>query len=148
MLIKIVSVGVWKDGPERALFYKYLERLPRGYLELVEVRNQKSKEIEGERILKVLEHKRDVIIALDEHGDELTTRQFDQTLATFELLPKKHLVFVIGGAEGLDQEVLDLSDKRISLGKMTWPHFLVRGLLVEQIYRIYQIRAGHPYHRD
>ena len=57
------------------------------------------------------------------------------------------LCFLIGGAEGLDPAVLDRADHRLSLGPLTWPHFLVRGLLAEQWYRVQAIRAGHPYHR-
>jgi 23S rRNA (pseudouridine1915-N3)-methyltransferase len=57
------------------------------------------------------------------------------------------LAFVIGGAEGLDPSVLARAEHRLSLGRLTWPHFLVRGLLAEQLYRAQAIRAGHPYHR-
>ncbi len=58
------------------------------------------------------------------------------------------LVFTIGGAEGLDPDVMARADHRLSLGPMTWPHFLVRGMLAEQLYRAQCIRAGHPYHRS
>lgn len=57
------------------------------------------------------------------------------------------LAFLIGGAEGLDPAVQARAEQRLSLGPMTWPHFLVRGLLAEQLYRAQAIRAGHPYHR-
>ena len=57
------------------------------------------------------------------------------------------LAFVIGGAEGLDPAVLARADARLSLGRLTWPHALVRGLLAEALYRAQAIRAGHPYHR-
>ena len=59
----------------------------------------------------------------------------------------KAVAFLIGGAEGLDPAVQARADLRISLGRMTWPHFLVRGMLAEQLYRAQAIRAGHPYHR-
>ncbi len=58
------------------------------------------------------------------------------------------LAFAIGGAEGLDPAILDRAAARLSLGPMTWPHFLVRGMLLEQLYRAQQILAGHPYHRE
>ncbi len=57
------------------------------------------------------------------------------------------LAFLIGGAEGLDPAVLARAEHRIALGPMTWPHFLVRGMLVEQLYRAQAIRGNHPYHR-
>lgn len=59
----------------------------------------------------------------------------------------KPVAFIIGGAEGLDQLILDRADYRLSLGLLTWPHFLVRAMLAEQIYRAQSILSGHPYHR-
>jgi 23S rRNA (pseudouridine1915-N3)-methyltransferase len=58
------------------------------------------------------------------------------------------IAFAIGGAEGLDASVLDRAAATLSLGPLTWPHLLVRGLLLEQLYRVQQILAGHPYHRE
>ena len=57
------------------------------------------------------------------------------------------VAFLIGGAEGLDPAVLARAEYRFSMGRMTWPHFLVRGMLAEQLYRAQAIRTGHPYHR-
>ncbi len=59
----------------------------------------------------------------------------------------RSLAFLIGGAEGLDPTVLARAEARLSLGPLTWPHFLVRGLLAEQLYRAQMILQGHPYHR-
>ncbi len=61
---------------------------------------------------------------------------------------RAELAFAIGGADGLDAAVLDRAEAVLSLGPMTWPHLLVRGMLLEQLYRAQQIIAGHPYHRD
>jgi 23S rRNA (pseudouridine1915-N3)-methyltransferase len=58
------------------------------------------------------------------------------------------LAIAIGGAEGLGRPVIEQADVVVSLGAMTWPHLLVRGMLLEQLYRAQQILAGHPYHRD
>ena len=58
------------------------------------------------------------------------------------------VAFAIGGAEGLATAVLDRAAATLSFGAMTWPHLLVRGMLLEQLYRAQQILAGHPYHRD
>ncbi|HUW79401.1 MAG TPA: 23S rRNA (pseudouridine(1915)-N(3))-methyltransferase RlmH, partial [Acidocella sp.] len=60
----------------------------------------------------------------------------------------KKLAFVIGGAEGLDVRIIDRAGAKLSLGKLTWPHMLVRPMLAEQIYRAQMINAGHPYHRS
>ena len=58
------------------------------------------------------------------------------------------VAFAIGGADGLGTAVIERADAVLSLGAMTWPHLLVRGMLLEQLYRAQQILAGHPYHRD
>ena len=60
----------------------------------------------------------------------------------------QELVFVIGGADGLAEEIRAKAAFIMSFGRLTWPHLLVRGMLAEQLYRAQQIRAGHPYHRD
>ena len=61
---------------------------------------------------------------------------------------RRHVAFLIGGADGLGRAVLGGPRRRLSLGPMTWPHLLVRGMLLEQLYRAQQILAGHPYHRE
>jgi 23S rRNA (pseudouridine1915-N3)-methyltransferase len=86
-------------------------------------------------------------IALDLGGAQPGSEAFATLLERWE--GSGHpLCFLIGGAEGLDPAVTARADHRLSLGPMTWPHFLVRGLLAEQLYRARAIRAGHPYHRD
>ena len=147
MFLRIVSVGVWKAIPERDLFERYLKRTQAWRVELVEIKNQPSRFLEGEKICQKLCPGEEVVIALDEQGEELSTRQFAQMLATYEAGPKKVCTFVIGGADGLDDSGGQLADRKISFGRMTWPHFLVRVLLAEQIYRVQQLRTGHPYHR-
>lgn len=148
MHYRIVSIGVWKDGPERALFEQYRRRMPPGGLELVEIKNQASKALEAEKIRHFLTAPQEFVVALDEHGEAITTRQLATLLEEVELDSKKRCTFLIGGADGLDASLLKSADRSLCLGRMTWPHFLVRGLLVEQLYRVQQIRAGHPYHRD
>jgi 23S rRNA (pseudouridine1915-N3)-methyltransferase len=87
------------------------------------------------------------LVALDERGVEWSSRAFADRLAVWRDLGIGELAFAVGGAEGLDQAVLDRAETVLSLGPMTWPHFLARSLLLEQLYRAQQIRAGHPYHR-
>src|SRR5262249_37908624 len=86
-------------------------------------------------------------VALDEHGQSLDTSSFARKLAGWRESGQAELAFLIGGADGLDQELLRSCDLRLALGQMTWPHMLVRGLIAEQIYRVQQTAAGHPYHR-
>jgi 23S rRNA (pseudouridine1915-N3)-methyltransferase len=87
------------------------------------------------------------LLALDAGGEMWSSREFAEHLAGWRDAGVPELVFAIGGAEGLDRTILDRAAVRMSLGPMTWPHFLVRGMLLEQLYRAQQILAGHPYHR-
>lgn len=85
-------------------------------------------------------------VALDLGGEMPGSEAFAALLARWEQAGRP-LAFLVGGAEGLDPAVLARADHRIALGPMTWPHFLVRGMLAEQLYRAQAIRQGHPYHR-
>jgi 23S rRNA (pseudouridine1915-N3)-methyltransferase len=85
-------------------------------------------------------------IALDLEGEMLDTAGFAARLDGWLTLARP-IRFLIGGAEGLDRQVLTRADFILSLGRMTWPHLLARAMLAEQIYRARSITAGHPYHR-
>jgi 23S rRNA (pseudouridine1915-N3)-methyltransferase len=89
-----------------------------------------------------------VIVALDEQGEHITSREFATALGRWRDDGESNIAFVIGGAGGLAAEVIRRARLRLSFGRMTYPHMLMRGLLLEQIYRAQQILAGHPYHRD
>ena len=86
-------------------------------------------------------------VALDERGIQWSSRTLAERIAAWRDRGSPELAFAIGGAEGLHSMVLDRADVTLSLGSMTWPHVLVRGMLLEQLYRAQQILAGHPYHR-
>jgi 23S rRNA (pseudouridine1915-N3)-methyltransferase len=88
------------------------------------------------------------LIPLDERGAMWSSRGLADRLAAWRDQGIAELAFAIGGADGLGPEVLDRADAILSLGPMTWPHLLVRSLLLEQLYRAQQILAGHPYHRE
>jgi 23S rRNA (pseudouridine1915-N3)-methyltransferase len=88
------------------------------------------------------------LVALDEGGALWSSRTLADRLAAWRDGGAAELAFAIGGADGLGAEVLARADATLSLGPMTWPHLLVRGMLLEQLYRAQQILAGHPYHRD
>jgi 23S rRNA (pseudouridine1915-N3)-methyltransferase len=88
------------------------------------------------------------LVALDEKGAAWSSRDFAEHLARWRDGGAAVLAFAVGGADGLGQPVLDRADTVLSLGAMTWPHLLVRTLLLEQLYRAQQILAGHPYHRE
>ncbi len=88
------------------------------------------------------------LIALDEGGKTLGSAEFAAMIAKARDLGVDDLVFAIGGADGHAETLLKKADLVLSLGPMTWPHLLVRGMLAEQLYRAQQILSGHPYHRQ
>lgn len=87
-------------------------------------------------------------VALDERGTQWSSRALAKRIAAWRDQGGSQLVFAIGGADGLHRAVLDRADVILALSSMTWPHLLVRGMLLEQLYRAQQILAGHPYHRQ
>ena len=89
-----------------------------------------------------------MLVALDRSGAEWSSRDLADRLAAWRDRGAAVVAFAIGGAEGLGKPVLEKADMLLSLGAMTWPHLLVRPMLLEQLYRAQQILAGHPYHRD
>ncbi|MDJ0389419.1 23S rRNA (pseudouridine(1915)-N(3))-methyltransferase RlmH [Roseomonas sp. E05] len=145
----MVAVGRLKPGPEAALFAQHNARLrpPLAVREIAEARGAPSevRRREGAALLAALPPAA-LAIALDLGGHTPDSEGLATLLERWEASGKP-LAFLIGGAEGLDPAVLARAEHRLSLGPMTWPHFLVRGLLAEQLYRAQAIRAGHPYHR-
>ena len=155
MRITIAAVGRAKRGPEKELCDAYLGRIAPASLGEVTLR-----EVEERRPLSAGELKQreaklllDAIpsgarlIALDPRGKTLSSEAFAERLQAIRDSGAPDLAFAIGGAEGLDQEVLERAESLLSLGAMTWPHLLARVLLAEQLFRAQSILAGHPYHR-
>ena len=101
---------------------------------------------EGELLLQTLP-KQAVILALDGRGKSLTSEGFARLIQDYRDAGTGDLAFVIGGAEGLSEEVRAAAERSLAFGAMTWPHLLVRVMLAEQLYRAQSILAGHPYHR-
>jgi 23S rRNA (pseudouridine1915-N3)-methyltransferase len=154
MRIHIIAVGRARGGPERELFDSYRRRLAMP-VEMVEVEERRKlpptalKLREGELLQAALPGKQGgrIVVALDEHGKRLTSAAFARQLDTWRKSGVAHLAFLLGGADGLSDEVREQADVLLSLGDMTWPHLLARALLAEQLYRAQSILAGHPYHR-
>ncbi|MDH5692050.1 MAG: 23S rRNA (pseudouridine(1915)-N(3))-methyltransferase RlmH [Gammaproteobacteria bacterium] len=108
--------------------------------------SEKKKELEGEKILSALP-KYDWLISLDEKGKEKTTQEWSFSLSNW-LQHYPDVCVLIGGADGLSENIIKLSNERLSLSKMTFPHTLVRILFAEQLYRAWTLLNGHPYHRE
>lgn len=148
MKIEIIAVGRLKKGtPFHALLDNYTKQL-KSDLKITEIderRFQDKTQQNQEIINKIPESS--YLIVLDETGQDTSSRSFA------DLIQKKcetgtNICFIIGGADGLNNSVLEKAHKIISFGTFTWPHKMVRVMLVEQIYRAHQIKSGHPYHRD
>jgi 23S rRNA (pseudouridine1915-N3)-methyltransferase len=88
------------------------------------------------------------LVALDRGGAAWSSRELADRLSAWADRGTGAVAFAIGGAEGLGAALLERADAVLSLGAMTWPHLLVRSMLLEQLYRAQQILAGHPYHRE
>jgi 23S rRNA (pseudouridine1915-N3)-methyltransferase len=149
-MMRVIAIGRLRDGPEAELFNRYAERLrpPLGLTELPEGRGAPAevKRREGEALLAALPQAA-IVIALDLGGAEPDSVAFAKSLDRW-LEQGRPVCFLIGGAEGLDAPVIARADHVLSLGRMTWPHFLARAMLAEQIYRARSIAQGHPYHRS
>jgi 23S rRNA (pseudouridine1915-N3)-methyltransferase len=149
-----------KQGPERELVSRYLERAiasgkPLGLTgfsvtELTESRAGSSASRKTEEARAIREHlPADVrTIALDERGRTMGSEEFARSIARWRDDGKAAASFVIGGADGLEPEFVKTADLTLSFSPLTWPHQLVRIMLAEQLYRATTILSGHPYHRE
>ncbi len=150
MRLLIAAVGKAKASPEQQLYLEYAKRL-KWKLECreFEAKLPDAAQRKAREAALLLEACRgyDKIIALDETGKNLSSAEFAEQLKRWQGQGHSSFAFIIGGADGLDKRVLEASHLAWSLGKVTWPHLLVRALLAEQIYRAYSIISGHPYHR-
>ena len=152
MRLLIAAVGRVKSGALADLQSEYLKRLS-GSIGITEVEERRTlspterKAREAELLLAALPEDA-LIVALDERGKTLASAAFAERVQRWRAEGVKTLAFVIGGADGLAQPVVQRARLSLSLGAMTWPHLLARILLLEQLYRAQQIVAGHPYHRE
>jgi len=159
MKITIITVGKIKEKYLKDAISEYTKRLGKYCkLEIFEVADEKTpdhasenvenqiRSKEGERILKLI--KDDVyVITLEIQGRQLTSEELADKIDTLGVQGISHIAFIIGGSIGLGQDVMKRSDYALSFSKMTFPHQLMRVILLEQIYRSYRIICGEPYHK-
>ena len=158
MNINIVVVGSIKEKFYRDAIDEYAKRLSRyAKMSITEVKDEKTpanastseedkiKQIEAERILSKFNNSYVVALAID--GKKYTSESFAKRMENYDILSKGKLTFVIGGSLGLHESVLKRADERLSFSDMTFPHQLMRVILLEQIYRAYRIRNNEPYHK-
>ena len=159
MKITIITVGKIKEKYLKDAIAEYTKRLSKYCkLEIIEVADEKTpdnaseivenqiRSKEAERILKHV--KEDAfVITLEINGKQLTSEELAKKIDTLGIQGHSHITFIIGGSIGLGAEVLSKSNFALSFSKMTFPHQLMRVILLEQIYRSYRIINGEPYHK-
>lgn len=159
MKITLITVGKIKERYLKDAIAEYSKRLSKYCkLEIVEVADERTPEHasetvedtirnkEGERILKNIRDDM-YVITLEIAGKMLTSEELADKIDTLGIQGESSIAFVIGGSIGLGKEVLKRSDYALSFSKMTFPHQLMRVILLEQIYRSYRIINGEPYHK-
>jgi 23S rRNA (pseudouridine1915-N3)-methyltransferase len=159
MRLIVIAVGRMKQGPERELAERYRKRFDeigrklglRG-LEIREVSESRAREAQARiaeeaAAISALVPENSVLVALDEHGDNIDSAGLARHLGRFRDQSVANTVFVIGGADGLSPELRAKQKLELAFGTATWPHQLVRVMLLEQLYRAATILSGHPYHR-
>lgn len=152
MRVTIVAVGRDRSGAARELFDDYCKRCP-WPIRLVEIAARSALPLErrltaeGEALSGAVPRGA-TLIALDERGRLMGSRAFATRIATWQAGGRAELAFLVGGPDGLAADLVARADLVLALGRMTWPHLLVRVLLAEQLYRASTILAGHPYHRE
>lgn len=159
MKITILCVGKIKEDFYRKAVLEYTKRLNRYCkLELIEVADEKTpetagdalarqiKDREGERLSKQIKED-SYVVALAIEGKSMDSTAFSASLEHLGLSGKSHVVFVIGGSLGLSERIIKRADALVSFSKMTFPHQLMRVILLEQIYRGFRIMHHEPYHK-
>lgn len=159
MKITVLAVGKVKEKFYREALSEYAKRLSRYCrLSMIEVEDEKTeenvsenqieliREKEGKRLMRYLTPDA-FCIALAIDGKKLDSVAFSEKIEKLGISGKSHIIFVIGGSLGLGREVLQAADERISFSDMTFPHQLMRVILLEQIYRGYRIANHEPYHK-
>jgi 23S rRNA (pseudouridine1915-N3)-methyltransferase len=144
LLIDLIAVGKLKNDPLLDVFEDYKKRLLWKF-SLIELEAQ-TQSGEHSKIIEKL-NPRAALVVLDERGKSIGSRDFAAKIDGWQTT-HGHVQFVIGGADGLSDEIRKRAALLVSFGAQTWPHMMARVMVMEQIYRAQQILAGHPYHRD
>ena len=145
-MIKIIAVGSLKEKYLKSMVEDYYKRITKYHkIELIEVKDSNITK-EKDEILKKI-NKNDYIISLDIYGREYNSIEFKDHLENLFNNSKSNITFIIGGSDGIDNEVKSLSNELISFSKLTFPHGLFRAILLEQIYRSFKIMNNESYHK-
>jgi 23S rRNA (pseudouridine1915-N3)-methyltransferase len=159
MRLVVVAIGRLKQGPERELAERYRERFDdigrklgfRG-LEIHEIPESRARDAatrisEEAAAISAAISAKSVLVTLDERGDNIDSAALARHLGRWRDEAAANTIFVIGGADGLSPDLRRKAKLKLAFGSATWPHQMVRVMLLEQVYRAATILAGHPYHR-
>jgi 23S rRNA (pseudouridine1915-N3)-methyltransferase len=159
MRLVIAAVGRLKQGPERELAAWYRKRAEAGGrplglrdVEIVEIRESRAPDVDRRRVEESIALANvipdgAVVVVLDQRGESLDSPALAGLLRQWRAEDRAAVCFLVGGADGLASSLVERAKVRLAFGKATWPHQLVRVMLLEQIYRAGTILVGHPYHR-
>jgi len=159
MRIMVAAVGRLKQGPERDLAERYCKRAAEvgravglTAIDIVEIRESRADSAERRMLEESIAianviPDRAVTVILDERGESVSSASFAGHLQAWRSQDRPAVVFMIGGADGLAPSLRERANLAIAFGSATWPHQLVRIMLLEQLYRAVTILTGHPYHR-
>ena len=143
--IEIIAAARLKKGAFADLRDEYLKRMS-WPVTITEIEGRNAEEEQIKLVEKIRPGA--ILIALDEKGKVFTSREFASKLSALSTQGQTDVQFLIGGADGLNDEIRKRARFLLAFGPQTWPHMMVRVMLLEQLYRAQQIIAGHPYHRD
>lgn len=159
MRVLIAAVGRLKQGPERELAASYLKRAAAAGrasglrdFEVIEIRESRAPDAERRRVeesialANVIPDKA-MVVVLDQRGENLDSPTLAARLREWRAQDRAAVCFIIGGADGLAPTLMERAKLKLAFGAATWPHQIVRIMLLEQLYRAATILAGHPYHR-
>lgn len=159
MRITLITVGKIKEKYLRDAVAEYVKRLGKYCkLEIIETADEKTPDhtseimedaIRAKEAERILKHIREdaYVVTLEIQGKQLSSEELAEKIETLGIQGRSHIIFIIGGSIGLGREVLAKSDFALSFSKMTFPHQLMRVILLEQIYRSYRIIQKEPYHK-
>ncbi len=159
MRIRIITVGKIKEAFYRDAMKEYLKRLQKyATVEIVEVADEKTieqanqaqidsiKQKEAQRILQQIKEN-SYVIALEINAKQMASEELAEYIRELGIRGKSSIVFIIGGSLGLHDSVLERADHTLSFSKLTYPHQLMRVILLEQVYRCFRINSNEPYHK-
>lgn len=144
-MIKIICIGKLKEQYLKDLINDYLKRINKYHkIEIIELPDSNIQK-EAEVIKKHLNNK-DYIVTLEIEGQNLTSKELSTKIDNW-LMKYGNITFVIGGSDGIDQDIKDMANYKLSFSQLTFPHGLFRGILLEQIYRSFKILNNETYHK-